>query len=469
MAAEASKKIIENDLGKQFAILGSNIADSSRAFIDLFIPATLSATKALNSLFGTDVSGDVDKKILNVRFRIQELNKEFERGQTSQSNYSAQIKVLNNELAALSSATQTAQSPLVLIASGLEKEAEKIKVQISSIRNGFDELNIGPIERDLKLNQLNAQLDATNAKLKDLKNISNGTSPIASIAPDVATDAEKKLQADLEAIRIQAGANQINFENELGLSLDAARNARNENITTLAFEKAITDADAAYQAEILKNESILKGQELRLANDLAFAKKEEQLRKASNDKALADIKAQQAGELALENAKQNAKNTLIGQGFTLAATLAKDGTRTQFLIQKAGALAEIAIADGKARALIPAQTALIPFPASLAAAASLNAYVTAQTALGAAIVGASAIKGFADGGIVGQGGATVGPDNRVATIRDGELILNGQQQKTLFDAINSGNLGGGDIVVQVDGKEIARAVRSQIQGGFRLA
>lgn len=72
---------------------------------------------------------------------------------------------------------------------------------------------------------------------------------------------------------------------------------------------------------------------------------------------------------------------------------------------------------------------------------------------------------FEQGGVVG--GASMGPDNRVATIRDGEMVLNASQQKNLMDMLNSGGTGG-DIVVQIDGREIARAVRNQKQLGFAV-
>jgi len=49
------------------------------------------------------------------------------------------------------------------------------------------------------------------------------------------------------------------------------------------------------------------------------------------------------------------------------------------------------------------------------------------------------------------------------------MILNAEQQKKLFDAVNSGSMGGGDIILQLDGREIARAVRTQINAGFKLA
>lgn len=46
-------------------------------------------------------------------------------------------------------------------------------------------------------------------------------------------------------------------------------------------------------------------------------------------------------------------------------------------------------------------------------------------------------KGFASGGIVGQaGGASMGPDNTTIKARDGEMVLNAEQQKNLFDFIN---------------------------------
>lgn len=46
-------------------------------------------------------------------------------------------------------------------------------------------------------------------------------------------------------------------------------------------------------------------------------------------------------------------------------------------------------------------------------------------------------KGFANGGIVGQaGGASMGPDNTTIKARDGEMVLNAEQQKNLFDFIN---------------------------------
>lgn len=66
----------------------------------------------------------------------------------------------------------------------------------------------------------------------------------------------------------------------------------------------------------------------------------------------------------------------------------------------------------------------------------------------AAVIGNKPVppSGFASGGVVGGfNGASAGRDNTSASVglREGEMILNAQQQKNMFDAINSGNLGRG--------------------------
>ena len=69
-------------------------------------------------------------------------------------------------------------------------------------------------------------------------------------------------------------------------------------------------------------------------------------------------------------------------------------------------------------------------------------------------------------------------------MRKGEMVLTSTDQKTLFDNIRSGNTGGDKdsganetvqallaqpIVIQIDNKEIARAVRDAQRDGFQVA
>jgi hypothetical protein len=130
-------------------------------------------------------------------------------------------------------------------------------------------------------------------------------------------------------------------------------------------------------------------------------------------------------------------------------------------VGKAAALTQIAI-DGPAA--VTKALAAFPPPFNFAAATAVGAAVAAQAAK---VVGVS----FANGGFLnGEGGATAGPDNTMANLRKGEMVLNADDQRTLFDAIKSGSLGGGgNIQLIIDGREVAIAVRNQIQGGFRLA
>lgn len=469
VAAEASKKIIDEDIGKQFSILGSNIAGAARSFVDLFIPAALGATKALNNFFsGGQVTStqELSRGLEINRKKLADLESAYSTGRISADAYKATLSKINIEIASLSNGAETATSPLTLLSTGLDKEAANIKAQILEIKSGFNLLGQGPLQATLEVINLEKKLQAVNARLNELK--ATGVAPAApnkTVRSEDVLKEEEKLQLELQALRIKFSTEEKTFNDQLYLAKQEQAIIRGEEITAQVYDQKIREAQAVYDAKVLENSLIKDAENQKLANQQAALVKEQAQKSAHNSKTITNEKNFKAGQVALETSFQNSRNTLIGQGFTLAATLAKDGSKTQFLIQKAAALAEIALGDGKARALIPAQTALIPYPGNLAAAAQLNAYVTAQTALGAAIVGASAIKGFAEGGIIG---ATTGGDNRIASVRDGEMVLNANQQKKLFDMINNGG-SGGDVVVNIDGREVARAVRNQIQGGFVLA
>jgi hypothetical protein len=85
--------------------------------------------------------------------------------------------------------------------------------------------------------------------------------------------------------------------------------------------------------------------------------------------------------------------------------------------------------EATAVALGVQQGAAIPFPANLAAIASVVATITS-------IVGSFAGK-FASGGIVG--GSSYAGDNLYARVNSGEMILNSTQQGNLFRMLSSGS------------------------------
>lgn len=118
-------------------------------------------------------------------------------------------------------------------------------------------------------------------------------------------------------------------------------------------------------------------------------------------------------------------NAAIGAGADIAAAEVKKETATQTV---AANTAEGASEAGKG-------AAKLPFPWNLVAIGG---------AIAAAIAAFTMIPKFANGGII-SGGPTSG-DKILARVNAGEMILNGKQQSNLFEAINSGKMGGNNHV-----------------------
>lgn len=100
-------------------------------------------------------------------------------------------------------------------------------------------------------------------------------------------------------------------------------------------------------------------------------------------------------------------------------------------------LALIGAKQGEAMASGTASAASLPYPANIAAIASIIATVVATFA---SIM--SAMGAFAGGGIVGGGSFT--GDHNIARVNSGEMILNGTQQRRLFDTLNGKGVLGGE-------------------------
>ena len=211
--------------------------------------------------------------------------------------------------------------------------------------------------------------------------------------------------------------------------------------------------DAKFLAEEEKNkiiyDSVAKEQAIKatkLKKDTEIANKETSITKTKVD--------------AQNRLEQQSLTTRLGyiQAFgNLASAVATDGSKTQFLIQKASAIAASIVATQ----LAAAQALAVPPAPNVGLATTAKIMGGINTAA----IAATAIKGFANGGIIG---ATQGPDNQLATVRTGEMVLNADQQGKLFSAINNGSFGGGEIVIQIDGRTIATAMRDQAKQGFKF-
>ena len=96
----------------------------------------------------------------------------------------------------------------------------------------------------------------------------------------------------------------------------------------------------------------------------------------------------------------------------------------------------IAAKQGEAMAEGTTSAAKLPFPANIAAIATVTATIISTFA---GIIAAA--QKFADGGIVG--GGSLHGDRLLARVNSGEMILNGKQQQRLFDLLDgNGAIGG---------------------------
>lgn len=111
-------------------------------------------------------------------------------------------------------------------------------------------------------------------------------------------------------------------------------------------------------------------------------------------------------------------------------------------------LSIIGAKQAEAMASGTASAAALPFPANLAAMASIIATVVSLFA--------SIPKAFADGGIV-QGNSFHG-DTMLARVNSGEMILNQSQQSALYRSLKNGGVGGsgmaGNVTFTIEGSKL---------------
>lgn len=241
---------------------------------------------------------------------------------------------------------------------------------------------------------------------------------------------------------------QLEFENDLGEQERFLKRSAEQIQRITDFE--LQKSELLYQAAVANTAALSSEEEKRLAKD-----------KALKDKDLRNLAIQNKGKKDLRAQEIQDQQTF----FSTAASLSNSSNKELATIGKLAALTQIAIQTPQAVASSFNFGARIGGPALGFALGAIAA--TAMAAQAAKVAG---VKGFADGGIIGGAnlGASDGSDNKVATVREGEMILNATQQKRLFDMISSGS-NGGDVVVNIDGREVFRAVRNQLQQGMKFA
>lgn len=158
-------------------------------------------------------------------------------------------------------------------------------------------------------------------------------------------------------------------------------------------------------------------------------------------------------------AQLEAENALYSEQIALLSTITALKAGETAAVKKDTAAKLTNAAAGKLEASANAQSSIagaaksgakLPFPANLVAIAA---------GVGAVLAALASMSKFANGGIVG-GSSSVG-DKNIIRANSGEMILTKGQQTTLFNAIKSGNLGGGgNVQFKIKGTDLIGVINN---------
>ena len=289
-----------------------------------------------------------------------------------------------------------------------ETEKETLQTRADEIARTLSMVEKGSIE------ELNLRIKAlTNKRDQELLN--------ENLTDTQRLLIEKQYQKDLDKI-----------DQEYEINRQAA--------TRKALENRIAEMKLSYQKtgelelQLLK-ENIDNLMQLQGESDAEFYARKLAAQQAYVDKK----KAIDAAEMAIEKAKADYMSNIAGSISGLLETVAGENEE-MVKASKVIALAEVAIKQGMAIAEAVASSAAgDTYTYTLRVA---SAIATTIAAMDKAIASINSAK-FETGGVIGGfHGATSGHDNTFIQARRGEMILNAQQQRELYDIANGGAKGG---------------------------
>ncbi len=409
---------------------------------------------------------------------------------TNTKKASSDVRVLNEEIAVMEKRLKLAQS------TGFTGFLMNIQT--------FGKAGIAAAARAIDLEQKLIKLKEKKISIETQKGKEDDPATAAKRKADIETQIEQETADAKAKIIAEAAALKAEKEEETALALAAlkVKNKEEETKALAEAEKRQIDelnalkAEAAIAAEELRLEGLDKKQ-LDAEMDAQLLKShlsaEEKIRfqaqlntqknDAKNKKTL--LKAQIASDKEDLKRKQNFQKAqeALDASFTsqrlslaqntanLITTIAGKENKVAFAIAQAAALAQVAVGTGKALAMIPAQTAHIPYPANLAAAAQMATYTKINAGIQAATIAAATIQGFEKGGVV-AGNSFTG-DNVPVNVNSGEMILNKNQQAELFAMAKGGGTNNSPIEViltmkdnLVDFIEVELAERQALDTGI---
>lgn len=320
-------------------------------------------------------------------------------------------------------------------------------------KNKNDEVSLNYLKSQLeKLQQLRADIsDEEIEKAKELSSVGTNAlieevnrldSSIAKLSTHV-TDLEDKFQLnkareeirlmkkDIEGMRYDAVKETFSAISSLGETIQSF-----EGFSEMSgWEQFTTLTDSIFGTIDTIRNLIDTWQSLNEILEL-FGLKRQALQAIETGSSAANIAAVQSEAAAV----------VAAEGEKTAAITTAQATQTATNL--AAKAAQIKAAQIAMAAESTAAYAAIPFGGVALAAAQI-------AEMQALIAAAAALPAFADGGIVG-GTKYVG-DQNIARVNSGEMILNGTQQKHLWNAISNNKLGGnsgGNVEFKIRGQEL---------------
>lgn len=360
------------------------------------------------------------------------------------------VSAFTNLIKAITPKTASRENSVKMLSADLEEMQEKLKKATTKYEafkktRGADDNYVQTLERE-KI-ALEAQL-APYQSLIDSENKLKVAKAQAE-ADDKAKAEAKKARMAEEQANAQAEVDAYIQKNEAKLESDRAY-----------AEAELEGVDQKLELEKVRQEELNlakeEGRLTDLVNKKKYAEASVKIEEGQTKKTLKELQQRQKAEQMYAQAKV----TVLANTAALATTILGQENKFAFGLTKAAAMAQAIVntAQGVTAALALGPIAGPPLATTIKIAGGIQM----------ATIAASAIQGFENGGVIGGfQGASVGGDNRMATVRDGEMVLNAGQQKNLFEAINSGSLGGGgevELTVRVvpDEKRFFKAMEKQV-------
>lgn len=344
-----------------------------------------------------------------------------------------------------------------------ERDPADIIENIDEIRKKIGEISAAPVKEEIK---------KIEDELRSLQDIGAAESPvIAAIygSPEERAKRVEELKATLANVKQLHNQHRQELrdsnknQNELDLEVEQEKfdllNELKLEQDEFAAEKKELDQEVKLEDQQIEFDDLVRilgeREAIReVARIQTISGEEKQamalskLRKKARDKEAKDAAAAARAKLAFEQNVGRQRIAMAGNISALVTEVLGTENKTAFIIAKAAALAQVIIGRGLALAMVPAQTSSIPYPANIAAAAQMTTLININAGLQAATIGAAAIKGFQDGGIVG-GTSQVG-DRQIIRANAGERILTARENRVLTEAIDENSLGGGGLTVNVN-------------------